>query len=221
MTLNDLLGQIKSQGLYPICVKSFSEYSYDKLTFSGTLDEYLDAVKSLRSDVIFVSVIKITEEYFLYLDDDEDENDEDADIIDLCSVIPALNKFKKRIGEDGHFDLLVPIANGNLTFNLHEEWMEQLFELLNKARELVNENRASELALIHSEEIEKSKETIKKLHALISDKNFVHLPTQRAMHEYAIDKIPELEDVAEHELKREIQSLKAKIQARGLGGKLR
>jgi hypothetical protein len=219
MTLNDFLGQIKSQGLHPICVESLSELSYDKLTFSGTLEEYLEAVKSLRSGVIFVSTIRITEEYFLYLDDEEDEDDENADIIELCSVVPDLSKFKKRIGEDGHFDLSVPIVNGILSFSMHEEWMERLFELLNKARDLVNENRASELALIHAEEIEKSKEMIKKLHALISDKDFVRLPTQRAMQEYAIDKIPELEDLAEHELKREIQSLKAKIQARSLGKK--
>jgi protein PhnA len=220
MTLNDFLGQIKSQGLHPICVESLSELSYDKLTFSGTLEEYLEAVKSLRSGVIFVSTIRITEEYFLYLDDEEDEDDENADIIELCSVVPDLSKFKKRIGEDGHFDLSVPIVNGILSFSMHEEWMERLFELLNKARDLVNENRASELALIHAEEIEKSKEMIKKLHALISDKDFVRLPTQRAMQEYAIDKIPELEDLAEHELKREIQSLKAKIQARSLGKKI-
>ena len=50
MTLNDLLEQIKSQGICPICVESLSENSNDKLTFSGTLDEYLDAVKLLRRD---------------------------------------------------------------------------------------------------------------------------------------------------------------------------
>lgn len=184
------------------------------------MDEYLEAVKSLRSDVIFISAIRITEEHFLYLDDDdEDEDDADADIIDLCSVVPELNKLKKRIGEDGHFDLSVSITSGNLSFSIHEEWMEHLVELLNKARDLVNENRDSELALIREEEIAKSKEVLKKLHGLISDKDFVRLPTQRAMQEYAIDKFPELEDVADHDLKLEIQSLKAKIQAKGLAKK--
>ena len=55
-----------------------------------------------------------------------------------------------------------------------------------------------------------------KLRKLIDDRQFVSLPTQRAMCAYAIEAIPELEEFTDEFIRSEIQAMTAKIQARGL-----
>jgi hypothetical protein len=209
MNLPDLSSQIRTQGFYPIRVESLPDSSYDNLSFVGTLAEYLEVAKVLGVKAIFVSTISVAEEHFFY--QDPDENDEP---IDLCSLVPSLRQFKAKVGEDGNLDLSIPITSGNLTFSILNEWMQTLAELLAEAREQVEEHRFNEQATKQAQISAQSQSILKKLRALITDENFTRLPTQLAMRAFAIDKYPEVETLDESTLKREIQELRAKIQAK-------
>ena len=65
-----------------------------------------------------------------------------------------------------------------------------------------------------AEVMQRLEDAVKQLRTLISDKHFSGLSTQRAMKAYAIDKIPELEELDDARLKVEIQNIAAKIEAR-------
>lgn len=205
----------------------------DDLIFIGTLDAYLEAIKVLGGRAIFVSTIGIVEEDFTYIPrqagratnwpfpipSDGTELEEEIYEYDLCSVTPELESLKSRIGEDGYFELLAC----NLRYSIEEEWMQIFDTLHTEAQELVDaELLLEEEVRLAEEEEEQSGEVallevaLQSLRDLISDKDFVRLPTQRAMRAYALDKIPELENLDEAQLKREIQDIGAIVQARNL-----
>lgn len=233
MTLIELSKLMSSKDLHQIQIEAFSQRRED-LVFIGSLYEYLDAVKILGGRAIFVSTISMSDEHLIYTPKQTSssvtnwpfpthfhEADEDSEIYeyDLCSVKPELEEYKKRIGENGYFEL----SGCNLTYSIYEPWMQEMEVLRAEAQEIIDEEILGEegerLALQEEQDAEeqvKLDEAVKKLKALISDRNFVRLSTQMAMRAYAIDKIPELENLDEAELKREIQNLGAKIQARGL-----
>lgn len=57
---------------------------------------------------------------------------------------------------------------------------------------------------------------IEKLKTLLTDRKFAQLGTQRAMQSYALEVIPELENLSPITLKNEIQLLSDRIKARKL-----
>ncbi len=244
MTLTKLAKIFASKNIHFILVKDISAHR-NNLTFIGSLDEYLEAIEVLGGRAIFVSTISITEEHFNYVPnktvldssaispfqthqsptvwphptnnhavegDAGEEGVEEIQEFDLCSVVPELKNFKKRIGEDGYFEL----SACNLTYSIYEEWAQEMWILHTNAREIIDQQLLAGWESVEAEKSLKWEGVIKKLQALISDKDFVRLPTQRAMSVYAIDKIPELENLDEALLKLEIQDLAAKIQARSL-----
>ena len=214
MNLTELSGQVRAQGLYFIQVESLPDRSYDNLSFVGTLAEYLEAARALGANAIFVSTINLAEEHFYYQGTDKAEGP-----IDLCAFDPDLRSFKKRIGEDGSFDLSIPINSGNLIFSILNEWMQTLAELLTSARALVEDQRLSDQATKQAQISAQSQSLLKQLRSLVNDKDFARLPTQLSMRAFAVDKYPELETLGESVLKREIQDLRAKIQAKNPGQK--
>ena len=54
---------------------------------------------------------------------------------------------------------------------------------------------------------------MERLHGLVDDPKFARMPTQKAMMQYALRKLPELKDFDSADLKNEIQIIKAKIDA--------
>lgn len=218
MTLVDLLSQLRGASLSPIRVEFVPEHSYD-IEFVGTLDEYIEAAKALQSKVTFVSTITLSDANFLFDDpeaDDDQTEIEDEERIDLCLFVPALKKFKDRIGEDGRIDLFVPLTNGRLTFSVAEDWMMTFAELHSKAQRRVQQSAQGERAQQKADDEARIQKCLGNVRDLISDKDFVRLSTQKAMLAYAIEKFPELEDCNEIYVKREIQKLKAKLEAKGI-----
>lgn len=232
MTLVELTKIFASKDILLIRIEDMPDQR-DDMVFVGTLDEYLEAIKVLGGRAIFVNTIEIVEEDFAYIPGQirnainwphpiyshSEEEGEEIYEYDLCSVVPELENYKPRIGEIGYFDL----SACHLTYSIQEEWMQNFDTLHTEAQEIVDAEIVSdkELQLAEQEEAQAEEVAIlevavKKLHALISDKVFVRLPTQLAMRAYAIDNIPELENLDEAQLKREIQDLGAKIQARNL-----
>lgn len=213
MTIIDLLQQLRAEGLFPIRVESIPELN-DDLVFIGNLSEFIEAAKAVQLSFVFVSSVTVSEDHFLW-DNDEDE-EEASELIDLCRFVPELRKFKCRVGEDGRFDLSVPISRGNLTLTVVEDWMAAFVELLAQARQKLQDSSQDKRAQLEAVEEARTQHLLKNLRGLISDKEFVRLPTQRAMLAYAIEDFPELETLDESDLKLEIQNLKARIDAKGL-----
>lgn len=190
--------------------------------FKGSLEDYLSAVQALKSPVVFICEFHLTEEDFIYEDEDEDEYDDfhvGAEEIDLRKVEPKLRSYSSKINETGWFQLASPMSNGSLTFSIKEEWWHEVYELLDETKESVKERRSAAKDEFRVNEERRKVATLKKLQNLIGDVDFQKLKTQKAMREYALDKYPELVEWDGLELKEEIQNLAARIEAKGLGRK--
>jgi len=222
MTIDALLQNLRTGGFVPIMVESLRQRSSD-LRFVGTLPEFLDAAKSLRSNVVFLSAPAISESHFRDREQaiafGEHDEPEEVEEIDLCSVLPRLSKFRSKIGMSGQIDLAVPLHENNLAFSVLEDWWCEFVECHSEARRLAREKRRVDALQIEAEEDAETEALREKLRSLISDKDFAKLPTQRAMREYALDRYPELDALEHYDIKQELQDLKARIQARGLGRK--
>lgn len=217
MNLDDLNAQIQSVGLHPIRVESVLDRSGD-LRFVGSLAEYLQAVKAVKSSFLLVSTVVLSEDHFFYSESDQDDDDPDPEEeVDMCTVLSTLSVFKERIGEVGHFDLSAPMASTSLTFAIIEDWWREFVEQHSAANSIIREERDAELAKLDAAEVEKTHLVTEQLRALIDDKRFTSLPTQRAMREYALEKLPELDMLDPQDIKREIQDLSARIHAKGIG----
>lgn len=215
MKLSELLSQLREDGLFPIRVESIPE-SRNDLVFTGSLGEFIQAAKAIQSPVIFVSAIILSEEHFLGNNLDIDDENDDDEYIDLCKVVPELENLKSRIGEDGQIELSVPGPIGSLTLAIVEEWMVTFAELHSQALQLLRQEVIETRAQETEVEDVRTQHLLRNLRGLITDKDFVRLPTQRAMLAYALDDFPELEILGENVLRVEIQNLKAKIDAQGL-----
>jgi len=216
MTLPELLSQLHGESLFPIRVESIPERR-DDLVFAGSLSEFIRAAKVMQSPVVFVSTFTLSEDHFLRNSpDEEDEEDDVNERIDLCRVVPELNNLKSRIGEDGHIDLSVPAPQGSLTLQIVEDWMLTFTELHSQALHLLRQASLEKHAQEEAVEEARTQHLLRNLRGLITDRDFVRLPTQRAMLAYALDDFPELETLKESVLRVEIQNLKARIDAQGL-----
>lgn len=236
MTLKDLAQLFASKRIHLIRVDAVAGRKGEPdLSFIGTLDEYIEAIEVLGAKAVFVSTIVVTEDHFVYTTGQNSashptwpfptpgitSNEEIIEIeYDLCSVSDELEKFKTRIGEDGYFELLAC----NLTYSIYEEWMQKMETVRAEAVEIIDDQLAAEederLAKEEKQqagEAQRIEDAVKLLRGLISDKHFAGLPTQRAMRAYAIDKIPALDELDDAHLKKEIQDITAKIQARKYG----
>lgn len=215
MTLAELSSQLHGEGLFPVRVESIPE-NHDDMVFVGSISEFIQAAKAMQSSIVFVSTFTLSEEHFLRISPDEDEDEDDVgEPIDLCQVVPELNNLKGRIGQDGHIDLSVPGSKGSLTLRIAEDWIFTFAELHSQALRLLRqvslEKRAQEEAL----EEARTHHLLRNLRGLVTDKAFARLPTQKAMLAYALEDFPELESLGEEVLRNEIQNLKARIDAQG------
>lgn len=215
MKLSELLLQLREDGLFPIRVESIPENRND-LVFVGSLSEFTQAAKAIQSPVVFVSAIILSEEHFLRDNPDADDENNSDQYVDLCKVLPELENLKSRIGEDGQIELSVPGPKGSLTLAIVEDWMVTFAELHSQALQLLQQEVLETRVQEDAVEEARTQHLLRNLHGLITDKDFVRLPTQRAMLAYALDDFPELETLGESVLRVEIQNLKAKIDAQGL-----
>ena len=108
------------------------------------------------------------------------------------------------------------MSRGHLTLDIVEDWMEAFSELHLQARQLLHNSSLEKRAQLDAAEHANTQHLLKNLRGLISDPEFVRLPTQRAMLAYALEDFPELEALDESDLKIEVQNLKARIDAKGL-----
>lgn len=229
MNLDELVNKIVSEGCFPIRVKRISIKDTDRdLVFVGDLDGFLKAAKAMKAEVVFVASAVFDEDEFKYEfdeddedyeDDEDDSESSDNEAVYLPSVMSSLNKFKTYIGQDCIFQLSVITTSNTLDFYIQESWLDEFIEMRDEAVEKIEENRESIMSSQRAEREAKQKEALRSLKGLINDATFTNLRTQKAMLAYAMEKIPELEDIERMTLQVEIQNLNAKIEAKGLGRK--
>ncbi|MGD0591459.1 MAG: hypothetical protein ABSA44_11800 [Bacteroidota bacterium] len=238
MDTKDILQSISSHGLHPIPVEGDADKENAQAPiFQGTLEDYFIAAKVLEAKAIFVSVDKLEEADLVYeIEDDDDEYEDELDDdtegvtanspsesteVDLTLAAPNLSTYKNKIGTEHSFKLAIVKDFGGLEFFLEESWWQSFSEERNVAIEKVDEDREAYREKMEKQRIEKEKDLIKTIKQLIKDEEFVRIPTQRGMINYALENVPNAEGLSERSLKEEIQNLRDKIIAKGLNKKRR
>ncbi len=236
MTSTEFIDLIRTKDFHPIRIEGEADtddYSGD--IFIGTLDEFFLAAKALGAKTIFLVSSSLDEDDFIYTNefDDADElsyedeedveeetdSDEFSDEVDLTVALPSLSEFKKYLTKEYAFILIAKGGSNELSFYHEEEWWKTFESQREEAIEKVDEDREAIVKKMLKQQAENNKERIKLVRALIHDSEFVHIPTQRGMRAYAIEKHPELEEMDDAILTEEIQLLSDKIKTKGLNKK--
>ncbi|OGI41467.1 MAG: hypothetical protein A2140_07545 [Candidatus Muproteobacteria bacterium RBG_16_62_13] len=235
MTNSEFIDLIRAKNLYPIRIEGEAEkeeFSGD--IFIGTLEDYFLAVKALNATTIFIISSSLSDDDFIYAsesefedpdelsceydEDVEDEADVDEldDEVDLTVALPSLSEFKKFLAKEYAFILIAKGGSSELSYYHEENWWRSFEAQREEAIEKVDEDREAVLNKMRKKMKEDEKERTKLVRALIHDSEFVHIPTQRGMRAYAIEKHPELEEMDDAVLTEEIQLLSDKIKTKGL-----
>jgi hypothetical protein len=224
---------LTASDLYPILVEGdIDRDSVRGLSFVGNLEGFIQAAKALATRCVFIASRTLQESDFLYHGDDTnreqlsfavaDISEQEANgaiTVDLRAVEPSLNDYKDRLGSECGYRLALHSPTVRLEYILHLEWWSRFSELRDGGIERVLHERYSAESQRREEEETRRQKIIDALRALMNDPDFVRLPTQIAMREYAVEKIADLDTVDPRIITSEIQSLVAKIKARGLGRK--
>jgi hypothetical protein len=225
----ELKEQILKNGLYPIPVCMPADDS-SRPRFEGTLDEFWAAAKALGAKAVFLEIRQMDESDFeqelsskhvprIDEDDDDDSFDGQTYTVDLEQTSPSISKFRKYVGKDCAFVIIAKGEFAELDFLITESWWDEFQDEAEKTVEAWMEKRGEQAEEVEAKTAKRTKELLGQLKALMNDREFCLLKTQRAMLAYAIEKIPELEELSEFVLKPEIQTLHARIEAKGLNKK--
>lgn len=213
VTIETLLEKIRAAGLSAIGVEAVLDREND-MAFAGDLDTYLSAIKTLHGDVVFFSSTTLDSDDFV-CEDDFDDDGVGSGSRDLCDIQPSISKFKSNIGAVGQFDLAAYTGTYGLTISIVADWYREFLTLRDSILGILHAEADSEIARREAEQDERRQNGLQKLDALSNDRAFMSLPTQRAMRAYALEHIPELANIDDHDLKTAVADLKARIQARG------
>lgn len=218
MTLDELKKRINEAGLTPICVTNDPPDDDRRLVIDGGLTEYLEAARAVGATTLVVYLRAFDEKYFLHdidaSDTDAEEDDEsDVETIDLCTINRALSKYKEFVGQHAMFRLSLHTRSDYLDLVIEEHWWRAFLEERSRTTDDLDNDRDQKVAAKRADEDAAVDGLIARLHKLVDDAKFAKLPTQKAMLQYALRQIPELESLDAAYLKSEIQEVKAKIDA--------
>lgn len=181
--------------------------------FDGNLSEFISTLSNLEIKTVFLTTKYFTENEFS--GEIDIEYDDWTDTVPIAEVFPEIDNYKEKIGQPTEFNIIAKGINFELNFQLIESWWEEiLIESSRKCREIEDQES------LKSEEVDKKfkqKKTkvYKRIKALLSDQNFIKLPTQRSMFAYAEENIEDVSVLEESELKQEVQKLNDILVARG------
>ena len=230
MTSTEFSELIQKEKFFPIRVEGEAvDEDFKGDIFIGSLTEFFNASRALNAKTIFIASSILSDEDFMYssesdgddldFDGENEEEAEESTEIDLTMVLPSLSEFKKFLTKEYAFLLTAKGGDNELSYYHEEDWWDDFDISRGEAIEKVDKNRAACIEKMERLQEEKDKERVKLVRALIKDPDFIHIPTQRGMKAYALEKHPELEEMFEGALTAEIQSLSDKIIAKGLNRK--
>lgn len=221
MEIESLREKLRAAKLYPVQVEgSPVDENSRGHRFIGSLEEYLDAMRAIAAPAVFIRTEAFDDLHFFHSPESQDDQpDDDSELIDLRSIATGLRTFERHIGAIAMFRLSATLTTDSLDFVINEPWWIDFLKLRETATDQVDGDLAAAEAKSKADQQSRDRNALAALNGLISDPNFAHLPTQKAMIAYAVDQIPELESVDETALKVEIQNLHAKIKAKGLDRK--
>lgn len=219
MTLEELELKLKSAGNTTVVVTNDPPSESDhRLIVCGGLEEYQAALRSVNSNVVFVyaqalEVADFHSQVERAENDDDDADETGHESIDLCDVYHDLRQFRGRLDHHGLFYLSAPFQTKHLDLLLEEPWWTEFWAARSKAVDDLLAERAARMAALRAKDVEAVEAALLQLQSLAGDPKFAKLPTQKAMLQYALQRIPQLGDIDRDTLKVEIQELKAKIDA--------
>jgi hypothetical protein len=232
MTRDELAQTLTAAGLYPIPVEGDIERTTVRgMSFLGSLESFIQAAKALDIRCVFAATRVLQEPDFHYPEVNPgraaftaaarrgphaEPAEEPAD---LRKVDAALGEFTSRLGQECGFRLVLHLPNTTLEYVLLLPWWQKFSELRQRAVDRLLDERDHAQARLVEEEGRRNQETLDALRELINDPQFLRLPTQLAMQAYALERVAGLDQINPNTLKLEIQSLDAKIKAKGLGRK--
>ena len=235
MKKDEIIKLIQSANIFPIPVEAVNDTRkmHPDMDFSGSIEKFFEAVKALNIPAIFLLTETLGDEYFVY-DPEPSVDDECVDIqseanevsteleqVDLTAYLPSFAYYKKYIGQERGTVLIAKSNIVSLGFLVTAPWWEAFQEQRSAAIAKVDaeiEARREKTACLREEEdVARERvedELISKVRCLLDDRDFCKIPTQRGMMAYALENLPELEEVDEDRLKQEIQKLSDRIKAR-------
>ncbi len=217
MDLSELKEKIRAANFHPIHIEGTANPDKaEGFAFNGTLEEYLEALRALNKKAIFLATDILEEEDFFHemrerSYDEDNEPRLEIEEIDLCLIKPSISNFKKNIDAVGGFKLFSSLTNDSLDFFIQEDWwLEFMIQYVEAVEEIKNEKEKTHEKLKEAEK-EREKILVKSLRELIKNSEFSSLKTQRAMTNYALENIPNLDNLDQRTIKDEIQKLFDKL----------
>ena len=224
MPQSELFQQLVAADLLPIPVdEGVDNRDIKGMRFVGDTAGFIAAVKVLASRCVFVASRVLLAADFEYVDEDGRLGDAsrpgDPSTADLLTIRPALAEFKPHLGRHCGHRVWIGVDRTTLEHMILLPWWERVVELREEAIAAVIGDREAAWAKQEENEQRERAALLDRLRGLITDPHFIQQSTQIAMQAYAVEQIPALESLGDKVLKAEVQSLDAKIKARGLRGK--
>ncbi len=142
-----------------------------------------------------------------------DTDEEDHEVVDLSVGNKGLRRFKEYVGRSAVIRLSVQMQSEYLDLVVEEPWWREFFDLRTQITDKLDNERELERAAEMAQEDAEVDGLLARLRELADDARFAKLPTQKAMLQYALRQIPELESIDLSDLRSEIQEIKAKFDA--------
>ena len=133
--------------------------------------------------------------------------------MDLFAGNKELRRFKEYVGRSAVIRLSVQMQSDYLDLVIEESWWREFLDLRTQITDKLDSERELERAAETAQEDAEIDGLLARLRELADDAKFAKLPTQKAMLQYALRQIPELESIDLSDLRSEIQEIKAKIDA--------
>ena len=203
---------LDAAGIHRIAVVGIPDQSGD-LEFDGTLQEFLEALHCDGRKTVLTSSLLVHEGMFFHSPEEDEFDVDESDPVDLCTIDVSLRPYREHIGKPWGFETLAVTSVGRLRYIEPMPWADEFFDKLEAVRDAVDNDWGSVVEARHKRLMLAEKSALASLGKLMLDSSFTSLPTQAAMREYALDRIPELHEVPASKVRAEIQRLSAKLKA--------
>jgi hypothetical protein len=218
----DIISTIEA---HSIKVVSIGYADLKSIELKGNLESFIATIKAFNENIVFMQEFSFDKEDFLHEPDEpilgEYDQPPGENTINLTQFLPALEDYKKYVGQTSFLFFRVFYQNKNFAYRHNAQWFEAFTKLFEEVRcifedkeKAIKDQQAKQQTAAQEEVDQREGYLLGLLKDLISDHKFISLKTQKAKQEYALVYYPELAELPQHILKDEISNLNARIEAR-------